>query len=63
MKEPAAHSDDEPDEITNDETDEVELIYEIGEVEGRSDKYTTFFHDLLDPRNRKEQRKRGLHKK
>lgn len=58
MKEPAAHSDDEPD----DETAEV-VIYEIGEVEGRSDKYTKFFHDLLDPRNRKEQRKRGLHKK
>lgn len=52
------HSDDEPD----DETAEM-VVYEICEVEGRSDKYTKFFHDLLDPRNRKEQRKRGLHKK
>ncbi|KAF8905482.1 hypothetical protein CPB84DRAFT_1844893 [Gymnopilus junonius] len=58
VKEPAAHSDDEAD----DEADEV-VIYEIGKVEGRSDKYTKFFHNLLDPRNWKEQRKRGLHKK
>jgi hypothetical protein len=56
VKESEGHSDDEC-------SDEQELIYEIAEVEGRSEKYTAFYHDIIDPRTRMDQRRRGQHKK
>ncbi|PPQ74620.1 hypothetical protein CVT26_007464 [Gymnopilus dilepis] len=62
VKEPEGHSDDECVEITN-ASGEKEFVYEIAEVEGRSTKYTTFYHDVIDPRTRIEQRRRGQHKK
>ena len=62
VKESAGHSDDEAAEVTNANGD-VETVYHIAEIEGRSTKYTKFYHDVLDPRHRRDQRRRGLHKK
>jgi hypothetical protein len=62
VKESTSHSDDEnSEEIDDDGT--KESVYYISEKEGRSTKYMKFYRMVLDKRGRRDQRRRGGHKK